>query len=172
MLGIVGQVLVQVAQAVGVLAELVIHDAQLVTRSNLPAGSRAQRSSRLATCQCRVDGRAEFVWLHVMPWSSCLRSAGGTSQDRGLLQWCLQFQVAVDNMEWSPTALCLQELDECTIASDTLTGQIGPAALSQVCMRNNAHAGLCWTAAPAPQGDTPCDTHELLSGRFSLLPCI
>ena len=43
-LGIVGQVLVQVAQAVGVLAELVIHDAQLVTRCDLPAGSQGTQS--------------------------------------------------------------------------------------------------------------------------------
>ena len=47
MLGIVGQVLVQVAQAVGVLAELVIHNAQLVARGNLPAGSQEQ-DSRIA----------------------------------------------------------------------------------------------------------------------------
>ena len=44
-LGIVWQVLVQVAQAVGVLAELVIHDAQLVTCCNLPARAQGLHSS-------------------------------------------------------------------------------------------------------------------------------
>ena len=42
MLGIVGQILIQVGKAIRVLAELLIHDTVVITSSNLPATGQEQ----------------------------------------------------------------------------------------------------------------------------------